>query len=316
MNKFISIMLVSLVPVVGMAQKVYDLPVKNPSEPANEVVSDRGGIKNITGVSNPTITVYLPDESINTGAAVILCPGGGMRALSWTTDVEQMAEFLNARGIAAIGLKYRLNNGTSAPRPAAQQGAQPGAQRGAQPGAQPAPMAMMPRVDVTGFESFPKANANPMPSEQGDRAIMNAVEDGIEAVRMVRQHASEWKIDPSKVGFLGFSAGGGVAIGATVKADAETMPNFLMTAYGPSLIDVEVPANAPDLLIMSRAEHQNVAAGCLGLFLEWKKAGKNAELHFYADGNGPFSLNVPGKNTTGTWSQAMISWMTARGFAK
>lgn len=308
MKKLLPVFVLWLMPVAGMAQKVYELPVRNASEPATEVVSDRGGIKNITGVSQPSITVYLPDEKISTGTAVILCPGGGMRALSWTTDVEQMAQYLNARGIAAIGLKYRLNNGTSAPRPAAQPGAQPAAQA--------MPMTPMPRVGVTGFESFPKANANPMPSDQGDRAIMNAIEDGMEAVRLVRQHAKEWNIDPAKVGYLGFSAGGGVAIGATVKADAETMPNFLMTAYGPSLIDVDVPANAPDLLIMTRVEHQNVAAGCLGLFLEWKKAGKNAELHMYADGNGPFTLNVPGNNTTGTWSQAMISWMTARGFAK
>lgn len=312
--------------MASMAQQVYDLPVKHPSEPANEVVSERNGIKNITGVSKPTVTVYLPDEKINTGAAVILCPGGGMRALSWTTDVEQMAEYLNARGIAAIGLKYRLNNGTGANVGTRQGGAQQGgpqagavrnAQQGAaqQGGPQARPGGFMQMVDVTGFERFPKANANPMPSEQGDRAIMDAIEDGLEAVRMVRNHAKEWNVNPEKVGFLGFSAGGGVAVGATVKADAETMPNFLMTAFGPSLIDVEVPADAPDLLVMSRVDHQNVAAGCLGLFLEWKKAGKNAEIHLYGDGTGPFTLNVPGNNTTSSWASSMISWMAARGFA-
>lgn len=290
--KKIAFILFSCLPVWVAAQQVLPIPVNYSEKGVEEKVTLRGEEKIITGVTQPSLTVYLPQAEKNTGAAVILCPGGAMRMLSWTNDVEKMAKLLNDRGIAAIGLKYRLNN---------------------------APMQMggsMPEmVDVTGFQKFPKANANPLPSKEGDAANMRAVDDARAAVRMVREHAAAWNVNPDKVGLLGFSAGGGVALGEVICAQQGEMPNFLVTVYGPSFLDVDVPQNAPDLLIMTRAEHPNVAAGCLDLFLEWKKAGKNAELHMYGDGVGPFGLNERrGLNTTDTWSDDLLSWLEARRF--
>lgn len=273
---------------------VLKVPAQNIEKNVEERITMRGDEKIISGVTEPTISVYLPSAEKNTGTAVILCSGGAMRFHSWTNDVERMAQFLNERGIAAIGLKYRLNNSNPS---------------------QVTMGAIPDMVDVTGFQKFPKANANPMPSVEGDKANMNAILDAREAIKLVRAHAAEWNINPDKVGFLGFSAGGGVAVGATVLAQAGEMPNFLVSVYGPSFIDVEVPANAPNLLILTRAEHPNVAAGLLQLFLEWKKAGKNAELHMYGDGKGPFALaDRKGKNTTDTWSDDLMSWLEAKGF--
>lgn len=290
--KKIALLTLACLPAFCMAQQVLPIPVNYSEKGVEEKVTLRGEEKIITGVTQPSLTVYLPTAEKNTGTAVILCPGGAMRMLSWTNDVEKMAKLLNDRGIAAIGLKYRLNN---------------------------APMQMggtMPEmVDVTGFQKFPKANANPMPSVEGDAANMRAVDDARAAVRMVREHAADWNVNPEKVGLLGFSAGGGVALGEVICAQSGEMPNFLVTVYGPSLMDVNVPQNAPDLLIMTRAEHPNVAAGCLDLFLEWKKAGKNAELHMYGDGKGPFGLNErKGLNTTDTWSDDLLNWLEARSF--
>ena len=282
-----------LLPVMGMAQQVVPIPVQDTEQGVEEKEVLRDGQRIVSGVTQPSLEVYLPSAEKNVGTAVILCPGGAMRFLSWTNDVERMARYLNERGIAAIGLKYRLNNNP--------------AQGGGN---------MPEMVDVTGFQKFDKANANPMPSAEGDAANMRAVDDCRAAVKIVREHAEEWNISPAKVGVLGFSAGGGVAIGATICAAEGEMPDFLVTVYGPSLMDVSVPANAPDLLIMTRAVHPNVAAGCLGLFMEWKKAGKNAELHMYGDGAGPFALaDRKGNNTTDTWADDLMSWLAARGFA-
>lgn len=226
---------------------------------------------------------------------MILCPGGGLRALSWTTDVEQMAELLNAQGIAAIGLKYRLNN-TRPP-----QGVQMG-----------------PMVDVTAIDHFPKADANPLHYPEGDSVLECAARDAIAAIKLVRQKAEEWNIDTKKVGYMGFSAGGGVALAATMMAkDEDAKPSFLCTNYGPSLMPVTVPEQAPPLLIMSRAEHPNVAAGVLGLFLEWKKAGGNAEIHLFGDGRGPYALMPSsGQTTTEQWNTLFMQWLSAKGFLK
>ena len=75
------------------------------------------------------------------------------------------------------------------------------------------------------------------------------------------------------------------------------------------------PADAPPLLIMTRVDHPNVAAGLVALFMEWKKAGANAELHMYGDGKGPYELMPQtGETTTETWSPQLIQWLKARGF--
>ncbi|MBR1493282.1 MAG: alpha/beta hydrolase fold domain-containing protein [Bacteroidaceae bacterium] len=218
-----------------------------------------------------------------------------MRAISWGTDVEQMATFLNERGIAAIGLKYHLNTGSF-----------------------PQGMQMPPMVDVTHLERFPQADANPLHYPAGDSILQLASDDAKAAIRMVRQHAQEWHLDTHKIGYLGFSAGGGVAIAATIQAtNPAECPDFLCTNFGPSLMPVKVPNPAPPLLIMTRADHQNVAAGLVNLFLEWKKAGGNAELHLYGDGTGPYTLMPQtGRTTTEAWSQQFLLWLQARGFVK
>lgn len=277
------------------AQKTYMLPLEEPITNDTERVMENNGQRSIAGVVKPSIEVYLPEASKANGCAVILCPGGGMRVLSWTSDVEEMAKLLNEHGIAAIGLKYRLNNG-----------------------GMPKGIKMPPMVDVTGFQKFVKADCNPIHYPEGDSVNMCAVKDAIEAMKMVRSHAKEWNIDPERIGYLGFSAGGGVALGATVTAKVQSeAPNFICTNFGPSLMEVDVPHPTPPLLIMTRADHQNVAAGLLSLFLEWKKAGGNAELHMYGDGAGPYTLMPQtGNTTTELWSGQLLQWLEAKGMVK
>ncbi len=274
-RKTCSFILFLLCSLTSWAQQTYDLPASK------------------SDTYKPSIQVFLPAADKANGCAVILCPGGGMRALSWDSDVEQMATFLNERGIAAIGLKYHLNN---LPFP---QG-----------------MKMEPMVDVTHLERFPQADANPLHYPAGDSILQLAADDAKAAIRLVRKNAQVWHLDTQKIGYLGFSAGGGVAIAATIQAsEPAERPNFLCTNFGPSLMPVQVPNPAPPLLIMTRADHQNVAAGLVNLFLEWKKAGGNAEIHLYGDGSGPYTLMPQtGRTTTEAWSQHFILWLQAKGF--
>lgn len=274
-RKTCSFILFLLCGLTSWAQQTYDLPASK------------------SDTYKPSIQVFLPAADKANGCAVILCPGGGIRALSWDSDVEQMATFLNERGIAAIGLKYHLNN---LPFP---QG-----------------MKMEPMVDVTHLERFPQADANPLHYPAGDSILQLAADDAKAAIRLVRKNAQVWHLDTQKIGYLGFSAGGGVAIAATIQAsEPAERPNFLCTNFGPSLMPVQVPNPAPPLLIMTRADHQNVAAGLVNLFLEWKKAGGNAEIHLYGDGTGPYTLMPQtGRTTTEAWSQHFILWLQAKGF--
>jgi acetyl esterase/lipase len=56
----------------------------------------------------PSLTVWLPKREIATGAAVVVCPGGGYGMLAVEHEGKQVAEWLNSLGIAAFVLKYRL----------------------------------------------------------------------------------------------------------------------------------------------------------------------------------------------------------------
>ena len=276
--KKVALLCMLWVPTTLSAQTQYLLPTGDASMDDKE---------------KPLIEVYLPKKEMASGCAVVLCPGGAMRWLSWESDVIKMAAFLNEHGIAAIGLRYHLNKG----------------------GQMPQGMQMPPMVDVTHPEQFPKADANPMHFAYGDSIIRLAAEDAKAAIRMVREHAAEWNINSNKIGYLGFSAGGGVAIAATMSAEAVERPDYLCTNFGPSLMPVSVPADAPPLLIMTRVDHPNVAAGLVALFMEWKKAGANAELHMYGDGKGPYELmSETGQTTTELWSSQMIQWLKAKGF--
>ena len=96
------------------------------------------------------------------------------------------------------------------------------------------------------------------------------------------------------------------------------MPNFVISVYGPSMMDVDVPEKAPKLFIAVHADHPNVAAGCLALFLEWKKAGVDAEFHVYGQGTGGLfgGAGWKGDSNTlyGSWMESCYSWLKVNGF--
>src|SRR5689334_16570581 len=73
-----------------------------------EVEYGDAGNAMVRNVTTPTLTAYLPDPATATGAAVIVCPGGGFRFLSWDSEGTAVAEWLRQRGVAAFVLKYRL----------------------------------------------------------------------------------------------------------------------------------------------------------------------------------------------------------------
>src|SRR5690242_9202273 len=62
----------------------------------------------ITNVTKPTITIYRPVKEKDTGAAVIICPGGGYWNLYWELEGEEVATWLNTIGVTGIILKYRV----------------------------------------------------------------------------------------------------------------------------------------------------------------------------------------------------------------
>lgn len=92
----------------GFAQQelsLYPGAIPNARKAPNEETNQKNVFKN---VSVPTLSVYLPPAGTETGAAVIVCPGGGYGVLVMEWEGYRIAKALNQKGIAAFILKYRL----------------------------------------------------------------------------------------------------------------------------------------------------------------------------------------------------------------
>jgi acetyl esterase/lipase len=156
------------------------------------------------------------------------------------------------------------------------------------------------------------ANANPAPNDAAlARVLELATADAQQAVRLVRSNAAEWRVDPARIGLMGFSAGGGVAIAAALAPKSDASPDFLVSLYGPSLVDVHVPEHAPPLFMAVGNAHFNVTNGMLALFAAWKAAGKPAELHVYDQVSAGFGMTKRGLPVD-SWTERLREWLAAR----
>ena len=263
------------------------------------VTKSPSGDRTVSNVSDPTLTVFVPDRSLATGAAVVIAPGGALRLLALDNEGVKVAEWLNGKGIAAFVLKYR----TLQAAPGAQ--GTPGS-RGARGNAITPPAAPRQELEIR------NANANPAPDDAALTEVLQmGIADAQQALRLVRRNAETWHVDPQRVGIMGFSAGGGVAVGTALGERTNASPDFLVSVYGPSLMDVHVPAQAPPLFIAVGSTHFNVTNGCLALFAAWKAAGKPAEIHIYDQVSAGFGMSKRGLPVDG-WIERFHEWLIAR----
>lgn len=124
--------------------------------------------KGDSDIDQPFVDVYLPDEKIRNGAAVIVCPGGGYGGLALDHEGHQIGQFYNSFGVTAFVLHYRLG---------------------------------------THQYHFPTQLA-----------------DVQRAIRYARSQASQYHLDPKRIGVMGFSAGGHLASMAATKFDEKAYP--------------------------------------------------------------------------------------------
>ncbi|HEV3048914.1 MAG TPA: alpha/beta hydrolase [Longimicrobium sp.] len=138
--------------------------------------------------------------------------------------------------------------------------------------------------------------------------------DGIQAVKVVRQHAAEWGVDPDRVGFLGFSAGAMVASATVLQADSAARPNFAAMIYGgPFGVMPDIPQALPPLF-MAWAQDDAVALAPVVRFYDaLRSAGHKPEVHIFGAGGHGFGMRRQG-TTSDRWIDAFYAWMQAGGF--
>lgn len=119
MKKLTLLLLTLMMSSSLMAQKELRLPLwtdgapkENKATKAEEERTNKNGMINrFNNISKAEIFVSFPEKKNNTGAAVVICPGGGYRTEAAGHEGFQLAKFLNEHGITGIVLKYRLPYG-------------------------------------------------------------------------------------------------------------------------------------------------------------------------------------------------------------
>lgn len=144
-----------------------------------------------------------------------------------------------------------------------------------------------------------------------DQACKNGMADGIQAVKIARQHAREWNVAPNRIGFAGFSAGGQIASAALLQQDPAARPDFAAFIYGaPFGVMPAIPQNLPPIF-MAWAQDDPVALGAeTGFYDALLRAHDKPEAHIFRSGGHGFGLKHQG-TTSDRWFDEFYYWMNS-----
>lgn len=257
-----------------------------PGATASEAWHSQYGSMFARNVTVATLTPFLPEPGKASGAAVIVAPGGGFRTLSMENEGWDVAKALAARGVAAFVLKYRL---------------------------------VQTPPDLPGFEQsmramFSGAARPPQTTpEQRLAQIAPQLEDARAAFALIRRRAGEWRVDPDRIGMVGFSAGAMLTL-STALTQPDVKPAFIGIIYGP-LAAVTVPADAPPMFVALAADDPLFGNGSFGLIDSWRTAKRPVEFHLFEQGGHGFGM-YPKETTSTGWFDEFARWLGMHGLLK
>jgi acetyl esterase/lipase len=256
--------------------------------PGPETASDGG----VTNVTRPTLTVYAP-KGRNTGAAVVVLPGGGFQMLAMDIEGTEICHWLTSKGVTCILSKWRV---PSVPY-------------------------------VWQCRCRPHNHDLSTPSLQDVQRTM----------RLVRANAARWRIDPHRIGVIGFSAGGFLVAEISTHFDSplyapvdaadreSARPDFAIAIYpghlamkdddivlAPEIANHITPRTPPTFLLQNEDDHVDGIEDALSYYMGLKKAGVPVELHAYAQGGHAFGLRET-KLPVSVWPQLVERWMASIG---
>jgi len=234
-------------------------------------------ILRLANVTRPTITVYKPPKEIDTGAAVLICPGGGYSILAINLEGTEVASWLNSIGVTGIVLKYRVPRRKDLPKHEAPlQDAQRAislVRSNAQAwGIDPA------RIGILGFSAGGHLSATA--ATNFDRRAYPSIDDTDQV---------------------------------SCRPDFAVLvyPAYLLE--GDTLApEIRVSPETPPVFFAHAGDDGISAENSIAMYVALKRAKVPAELHVYAKGGHGFGLR-PSQNPCCTWPERCEQWMTTQG---
>jgi len=252
---------------------------KDVSKPKDNLIVGKPVIR-LGNVSKPTMTVYKPAPDKDTGAAVLICPGGGYNILAYDLEGSEVCEWLNTIGVTGVLLKYRV------------------------------------------------------PARKGQERYAASLQDAQRAMGLIRKNATEWKLDPKRIGILGFSAGGHLSAVASTNYETRTYPplddadkencrpDFTILIYPAYLTakedlmklapEVKVTATTPPTFMVMTQDDPIKVENVFAYGLALKNAKVPFEAHTYPSGGHGYGLR-PSKHNVTNWPARAAEWMQTQG---
>ena len=248
----------------------------------------------VRNVVIPTLTLFKPAVAKANGTAMIIAPGGAFHFLMVDRAGYMAARWLAELGVTAFVLKYRVQHTPEADEE------------------MPAFLAEMRQQTppVSRTENDPPRRFRP-----AEEARLWGEADGRQALRYVRQHAAEWGVDPRRLGIMGFSAGGGVAVNAALESDALSRPDFVAGIYPAYRMVTPFPDDLPPLFLLITDDDGAVSPiSAARLYEAWRRTGQVVELHIFAQGGHGFGMHKQDRPVDG-WTELFEQWLAAQGYA-
>ena len=155
-----------------------------------------------------------------------------------------------------------------------------------------------------------------IPQMDMDTAGRYGIADGIQAIKVVRQHAAAWGVSPDRIGFMGFSAGAMVTSGTVLQPDSAARPSFAALIYGgPFGVMPAIPARLPPLFLAWAQDDPVARDPIVKFFAALEHGGQKPEVHIYSAGGHGFGLKKQG-TTSDHWVDDFYNWLDAQGLTK
>jgi acetyl esterase/lipase len=225
----------------------------------------------IRNIHNPSITAYLPPKEKATGAAVVICPGGGHRELVFNAEGAEPAKYLNSIGVAAFALKYRLGREQGTPYSVEKHAREDGLRAMRLVRSRAEEWAIDPkRVGIMGFSA------------------------GGEVVSMVAYNPAE--ADPNASDPID---------------RLNSRPDFQILIYpGPLGIPETIPDKAPPAFLLVANDDRGASRTIVSLLPKFRAANVPVEVHIFARGGHAFNMGNRSKlETLKNWPQRLTDWM-------
>ncbi len=230
----------------------------------------------VKNIHNPSITVFLPPKEKATGAAAVICPGGGHRELVFNAEGVEPARHLNSLGIAAFVLKYRLGR---------EEGSPYSIQKHAKEDGERAMRLVRSRAH--------EWNLSP------DRLGIIGFSAGGEVAAMVAYSSAEGNQNASDP-----------------IEKLSSRPDFVVMIYpGPLGIPASIPTNAPPAFLLVANDDRGHSDVVVGLIEKYRQAKVPVEAHVYARGGHGFNMgNRSRLSSIKSWPQRLDDWLADSGF--